>query len=451
MVSIVIMLFSIFLGYKLPIKIGWVILALSPFMIGLGNFVIYKDSFLPIRWEQLMFAFSFGVAFSKQYRKRVFSVFFNLWPISLLCLYIIVSIVYGLIDPHPTLFKWFILQEYISYLAIVILAFAMIQSFSDLERYVKVLQINLVLILLLVIFEIWTGFSLAHYFCLQDIKYCNLESQYWMRINSEELVQNFDGQVRRYVGYTGSPNLTAIVIAMFSVFWLYSIFKSKNFLSYFLTLIFLSLSIGILIVGQTRAAIFAFILLVFSYSVFYKKLSFLIVPSIFIIIFSYFYFDSLNTYVNAFVENRLASGNTSIDIQRLSALSKSIDLMKEYFLMGCGGTIFSVSERYLNYDDNTGYILHFLVGGIPLGVLYIIFLVSMPYDLLKLKKRIQSKTHKRLIEITVVGLFVGMLTQVFNENSIIFYYLLLYSVARSSLFCNNFPVKIKDKNEKNTH
>lgn len=99
-----------------------------------------------------------------------------------------------------------------------------------------------------------------------------------------------------------------------------------------------------------------------------------------------------------------------------------------------GGTIFSVSEKYLD-DDTTGYILHFLVGGIPFLLVYISLLLSMIYDLIKSKQNINIMTeHRLLINMSILGLIVGMITQVFNENSIMFYYLLLYSAAKSSLF-----------------
>lgn len=118
--------------------------------------------------------------------------------------------------------------------------------------------------------------------------------------------------------------------------------------------------------------------------------------------------------------------------------------------MGVGGTIFSVSEKYLNSDDATGYILHFLVGGISLGMIYLVFLMSMIYDLVKTKqgKDIQ-KTHKLLIEMVILALSIGMMTQVFNENSIIFYYILLYSVSKSSMFYKKNSLYVREYSEKN--
>lgn len=435
MISIFLILILVVIGYGKPKTTGWILLATSPLLIGINSLIIYKDATLPIRWEQIIFAASIGIALSGQYRKRIRDVFLNVWPIFFFCIYILVSIVYGLIDPHETLFKWFMLQQYPAYFAAIILSFSMVQSYDDLLKFKKIILFSLIIIIFLILFEMITKFNISNYLCFINPEVCDFSSLHFNYINESYVFGISDVAIRRYAGYTGDPNTTAIILAIYMVFIVHSLLVCEKKYLCTILILFLSLCISILVIGQTRAAIFSLLLVLITYSLFkYKLLKYLIFVCVFLF-FSYLFIDDLNSYVNLFIENRLANDSVGIDSQRLSGLTKSLNVIKESLGMGVGGTIFSVSEKYLNSDDATGYILHFLVGGISLGMIYLVFLMSMIYDLVKTKqgKDIQ-KTHKLLIEMAILALIIGMMTQVFNENSIIFYILLLYSTTRSSLF-----------------
>lgn len=432
MISIFICIFIFILGYIKPKTTGWTLLSLSPLLIGINNLIFYTDILFPLRWEQILFAGSIGVMFSKKYFSRIKSIILNNWPIFILVIYLLLSIVYGVIEPHITLLKWFLLQEYPSYFAIVVLCFALIRSYDDLLKFKKVILLSTLIIVVLIFIELITKFNLPNYLCFSNIQFCDESSLHFNLINSDYVFGIQEPDIRRYAGYTGDPNLTAITLSMFMIFIIHSLYVRKN---HTLEFIFLVVCLGVLFIGQTRAAIFSFLLVISIYGIFKYKLLKYLLYIILIMLFGYIFIDSFSAYINTFIENRLLNGQANIDEQRLSGLIKSLEVIKESFGLGVGGTIFSVSEKYLDYDDTTGYILHFLVGGIPFLLVYISLLLSMIYDLIKSKQNINIMTeHRLLINMSILGLIVGMITQVFNENSIMFYYLLLYSAAKSSLF-----------------
>lgn len=431
MISVFISIVICILGYMKPKTIGWILLSLSPLLIGINNLIFYKDILFPLRWEQIIFAGSLGIVFSQHYYHRIKYIILNIWPIFILIIYLLLSIIYGLVDPHITLFKWFLLQEYISYFAIVVLSFALIQSYDDLLKFKEVILWSVLIIVLLILIEIITKFNLPNYLCFLNTEFCDLNSMHFNLMNSDYIFGIQEPTIRRYAGYTGDPNLTAITLSMFMIFIIHSLYTKKNSI---LVLMFLFLCICILFIGQTRAAIFSFLLVFFIYSIFRYKLVKYLFYTLSLILLSYILIDDYNAYINSFIENRLLNGNSDIDEQRMSGLIKSLEVIKESFGLGVGGTIFSVSEKYLNDDDTTGYILHFLVGGFPFFLIYVILLISFIYDLVKFKQSVNIiPQHKLLVEMSILGLIIGMITQIFNENSIMFYYLLLYSTARSSL------------------
>lgn len=434
MISLCIIFFLFFLGFFKPSYIGYKLFVISPFMVGVSNLIIYKDILLPIRWEQFLFAFSLGLALSKEYRKRLKKVFLNIKPIFLFIVYILMSIIYGFLDPHEILFKWFFLQEYPLYLSIIILSFSFIKSYEDIEKFKNVLTYTLILIVLLILIEMITKFNLSNYLCFINKGYCDLNALHFNYITDSYTFSTSDAAIRRYAGHTGDPNTSAIILAMFSIVILHSLILSEKFFSTIIIGGFFLCCILILIIGQTRAAIFSFLVVLFFYAVFrYKVLKYLIFIGILLLVF-YLTFGSLNRYINLFIENRITQGNLEIDSQRIQGLIMSLEVFKESLGMGVGGTIYSVSEKYLDFNDTSGYILHFLVGGIPFGIMYLIFLGSMIYDLFKIKYKVKLKEHFIFIEVVILALLIGMISQVFNENSLIFYYLLLYSTVRASLF-----------------
>jgi hypothetical protein len=432
MVAIFICFVIFIFGYLKPRIIGWILLSLSPLLVGISNLIFYTDILFPLRWEQIIFAGSFGIAFSKHYFHRIKYIIFNIWPIFILLIYVLVSVIYGLIDPHITLFKWFFLQEYISYFAVVVLSFALIQSYDDLLKFKRILLWSVAIIVFLIFLEMITKFNLPNYLCFLNIEFCDLNSLHFNLMDNDYIFGIQEPALRRYAGYTGDPNLTAITLSMFMIFIIHSLYIKNNSI---LVLIFLFVCICTLFIGQTRAAIFSFLLVLFTYSIFKYKLVKYLFYIFLLILFSYILIDSFNTYINSFIENRLLNGNSNIEEQRMPALIKALEVIKESFGLGVGGTIFSVSEKYLNDNDTTGYILHFLVGGFPFLLIYITLLISLIYDLVKFKESINIiPQHKLLVEMSILGLIIGMITQIFNENSIMFYYLLLYSTARSSLW-----------------
>lgn len=433
MITIFICFVIFIFGYLKPRIIGWILLSLSPLLVGISNLIFYTDILFPLRWEQIIFAGSFGIAFSKHYFHRIKYIIFNIWPIFILLIYVLVSVIYGLIDPHITLFKWFFLQEYISYFAVVVLSFALIQSYDDLLKFKRILLWSVAIIVFLIFLEMITKFNLANYLCFLNIEFCDLDSLHFNSMGNNYIFGiEEEAAFSRYAGYTGDPNLTAITLSMFMIFIIHSFYIKNNSI---LALMFLFVCICTLLIGQTRAAIFSFLLVLFMYNIFrYKSVKYLFYIFL-LILFSYILIDSFNTYMNSFIEDRLSDGNSNIDEQRMLALIKSLEVIKESFGLGVGGTIYSVSEKYLNDGDTTGYILHFLVGGFPFFLIYIILLISFIYDLVKFKEGANViPQHKLLVEMSILGLIIGMVTQIFNENSIMFYYLLLYSTARSSLW-----------------
>jgi hypothetical protein len=332
------------------------------------------------------------------------------------------------------------LNNYPSYIAAIILAFCAIQSHKDLVRFQKILSYSAVFIVLIVAIEMIFNFKISHYLCMVNINRCNVESLHWASdtlINTGEyLPSERNSSIRRYVGHTGEPNSTAIILAMYTMFLFYYLARvkrgSKEFYFKAISLIFIVINSSVLIIGQTRAAIFLFFLVIFLFSIFKFRWLMIFISVLLILLVIYFSIDNVFNYINTFIINRLTYFDDIVDSQRLSGLMKFSTIFLESFGMGVGGTIYSVSENYLNSDDLSVYLLYFLVGGVFLGLLHLLFIASMLYDLVKVIARSKSYDHKHLVGIFLASILIATGVQIFNTNNILFYVVLLYSAAKSS-------------------
>ncbi len=266
---------TFFIGYRFPQHIIWLLLALTPVAIGVNNLILLNDNITPIRWEQFLFFCSIGIALSPIYKKRIVYVFKNVWPIFIFAIFIFFEVIYGLVDPHETLFKFFMLNNYPSYIAAIILAFCAIQSHKDLVRFQKILSYSAVFIVLIVAIEMIFNFKISHYLCAVNIDKCNVGSLHWASdtlINTGEYSPSErNSSIRRYIGHTGEPNSTAIILAMYTMFLFYYLARvkrgSKEFYFKAISLIFIVINSSVLIIGQTRAAIFLFFHSIFYFDI----------------------------------------------------------------------------------------------------------------------------------------------------------------------------------------
>lgn len=443
MLSIMFCIGVMIIGYNIPKLSGWLLLATSPFLISLGNLIIIDDPIIPFRFSQLIFAASIGIACSASIRKRLFLLLPNLWPIVILVVFMAMEFLYWSVQPELGSFKFIFLNLYPSYIAAILLTFSMIRTVDDLNRMVSILIFTAVLISILAIVENLTYFNVSHYLCYINIEHCDIDALHWAPASlrsGEYILPSIDNPnlFKRYAGFTGQPNSTAIILAMFSIFFLARLTQSRGqgLNRYFNLLFTITVMLGcvmVLAISHTRAAIFAFALIFGILGLRNKKIFFLML--LFCVVFLIFFIanDDANNWLSLFIENRLSSKDVLIDDQRSRALSNSIDSFLGSFGAGVGGDIWSFQSNYLNDDDLSAYLRYFAVGGFPLGFAYLTAMGAMVMNLSRCMRRCASKEHKVLIALFQAAILIVLVASIFNEHGLVFYIIFFYGAARASL------------------
>lgn len=442
MIPLSVCLFLAILAYFNPNKIGWFFLGAAPFFSALGHLVLVYHPVVPLRFHQALFAIAVGVACSPQHRQRLFYAFSKSRGLMLLTLFMVAEVAYGLLDPHQTLFKWFLLYQYPLYLAAIILTVSLIRSEEDLLFFSKILIATTFLITLLAYVEIVFGYNISHHLCAINYTSCKGIGLHWA---PEELVKHGIYTPRaivsccsRYSGFTGDPNRTAILMAMFFPFLLYPFYSQnakliKRFDYYHLIFIGLVVVFICLLMSQVRAAIFATILAIMVIASIYFRFRPWVLAGIVLSMLPYVIFgQKFRNYVGGSISSRLDIADIITPDQRVRALNKSINLIVDTHGFGVGGDLYSVWGEHLDWDDLTAFIQYFVVGGFPLGFIYFALYVVILYDLYACVRLTSVERHKTILRMAFFSVVIGFITQLFNENAVLFYVLLIYSAAMAS-------------------
>jgi len=430
MSSLIVVTITGILGFLFPRFLGWVFLAISPIFIDLGNLIILNDPIFPLRFQQLVFAISLGAALSKLSPKNIVATISKSRAIFVFILFIGAEIIYGLADYHET-FLIVVTHYYPAYFAAIILPFIVLKSTKDLYFLVSIFSYLCIFIVVLIVVELSFGFNIAHYLCSINMENCNLNSQHWMDTSRyKSNTWYFSGQFfGRYAGFTGDPNKTAIVLAMLLVFLYANLYgqelKNQNLLRKIMYSVILGFGFVILLMSQVRAPIFAFLLILIALSFSRRNILKFNLFSILIFLPLISLPSEFLSYIAMFTENRLSEVGI-IDSERARSYSLAIQIFFNSFGLGVGGNIHSLYVNYLDYRDVSPYVSYLAVGGLVLGSLYFVFLYYIIMDLMRFMSGADQKL-KLVILLFLASLSLGMITQVFNDNSMIFYYLLMYS------------------------
>ena len=344
--------------------------------------------------------------------------------------------VYGFLKPDATLYKFLFLQLYPTYIAAIIISFSIIRSTADLIWVEIILCATGIIIAILALIEIFTGFNISHYLCFLNIKNCDLLSLHWpptSLIDGRYTLIPRNGNLfslGRYAGFTGQPNKTSIILGMCSIFIVNKLYKSSSLdIKYTIMLIVAIVSI---MLSQTRAAIFSFALIFLAYCLLHRKSWARILPFIIFMFTIFTFYDEANNWlINDFFKNRLSSLESIVDNQRADGLKLLLSTLYSTNFLGVGGTIYSTLKNSLNSNDASTYLLYFGTGGIFLGSLYLFLIGSMIKDLFLVSKSLPLSEGNDLIPVFLLSMFMIFFSYLFNNHDLLFYVILFYSVARS--------------------
>ncbi|MGE5466088.1 MAG: hypothetical protein ACM3Y9_01560 [Ignavibacteria bacterium] len=427
-------------GYLRPRKIGWAFLATAPFLVDLGNLVLFYHPLLPLRFHQAMFAAAAGVACSPANKARLWRAATTVRPVLLFLAFVAMEACYGAIQPDEISLRWFGLQQYPLYLATLFLTFSLIRDASDLKRFGRAIAVSAAVIGLLALIESATGYNVSHHLCAINFSSCKVNALHWA---PETLGPGYyqpapTGTLARYAGFAGEPTRTATVLAMYLLVFYYPFFAAKagqvrrtgRDVAVFACLVPLVLA---LLLSQVRAAIFAFgLVTAVILGVRRRMLGFIIAgvcAGLVILLVS----GDARDWVDAFLAKRLSFGEITEPGQRMRALQKSLALLADTFGLGVGGTLYSVGENYLDSDDLTPYIVYFVVGGAALGAMHLLLLGAMFTDLAYRVPGIRPSGQRAMVFLFACSMAAGLVAQLFTADTILFHLLLFYGAARSSL------------------
>ncbi len=428
-------------GYRWPSKTGWVFLIAALLLVDLSNLMVVYDNVLPLRFQQAFFAAALGVACAPSNRTRLLWAFTKEKPLIIIAIFFAMEIAYGLIHPHVILFKYYMLHQYPSYLAALILAFSLIRGERDLERFCKAIAVGALVIAVLAVLENSTGYNVSHHLCAINFSSCNVESQHWapeaLRFGRYEWAPKAS-LLTRYSGFTGEPNKTAILLAMYMTVFYYPFLARDAGAAHrplwgaaaFALMLFLAF---VLLVSQVRAPIFAFGVVSVAIVLLRPSLKNWAIAGICALVVVLLLSSEARHWVSGFVSTRLSWDNLSAPDQRMRALHKSLALIGGSYGLGVGGTLWSVYDDLLDSDDITAFVLYFVVGGVPLGAAYVTFLAASFLDLARRVPGIASAKHRHLAFLLTCSLAVWLVVETFNEHAIQFYWLLLYAAGKASL------------------
>lgn len=418
---------------------GWLFFVVAPVGAYATNWIIYEHLYLPLRFNQLAFSVSIGLLLNKSNCKRLLGILPQIRGLSVMVLFFGLEIIFGLMNPDATFWKVQLLHNYPLYIAAVIFSFSVIRSPSDLKLLVIFNIIAAIVISISAVFEMQYGFNINTYFCFKDFNRCHLSGKDWLYFSYADLhpkildTNIFNKGAYSYYGFTSQPNLTSILIAVLSIISIValpSVIK-KRVLYYFVLLIMIA-SLMVSMISQIRAVIISIFVIFLVWGFLDKKVLYALFFMLLLVLFGILFVPSVNFWFDQFLGNRLNPVHL-IDSQRTLAYKESVSLFLKSPFWGSLGTIYYAGDTLLEGNDANPYVLYFVSGGLILGCGFLVMLGTLIFDLLQLIGLRQIvRTDNVIVYANVAAIMFLLLTQLFNNNDVLFLIIIFYCTCRSS-------------------
>jgi hypothetical protein len=436
MLSIFICLATVISGWRYPKFVGWFFLLLAPILVGFDGLVINHDPVFPLRFNQLFFSASFGVFLAENNRARIYNIFTQLLPAKLFALFIAAEVLVFMFDPSVMSFKQMLLHKYPVLLGAFIMPAALLRTLKDQKIFCYSLFASAGFIFLMALIELCVGYNLAHHLCALNFEECNINNQHWAPLSiswGEYVLTSGMRLCERFVGYIGEPNRTAIFLAMFMVFGTFFFVEYTNERLICLAVSFILIAMGLILWrSQVRAAIFSFIFASII-PMFYKReiikyylIIILTALGVLVIILS-------NDLCKTDVIYRLKDTYLTLDGERTEGSRMALHLFINSYGLGLGGGIYDVALYHLKSNDVSSYIIYFLTGGVLLGLLHFGSILFMIIDLFRKSIGSDKMINNTFVFLAACSIFIGFLTQFFNNNELQFIIWLIYVSAAAPL------------------
>lgn len=419
MISIVLCVCSFLFGILSSNNVKKLVFSFTPFLLCISDsLLLYWDKNFPLRPVQILFAFYISLLLKAKYLNKILILIQQNKILKYFLLYLLIEVCNNLRDSNQYLFfcKLFLLNEYPKYFCAIFLSVYLLRE----NKLVKTMQLTALLCFIFLLFEICTSYNWLHHASAIYVKsipeFASKLSLHFAPDSIKNGIYNpnwrIDGLVfpSRFSGFDGSPNTSAILMAAFGFFFLQiDMFNAQinfAFRSFLLFGTFL-----ILLIGQTRAAIFSFIISICIYCNLNKKIVPIIITSLLFFVLFCLYNKYFSLYATSFLQSRVLTKNELVGAQRETAfkiiISENKILNK---LFGFGGNIYSILKNKLYSNDISFFGLQYLTGGIVFVLSYILFLFLVIINFYKHRKNDKSS----ICFCCFLVLFLSSLTNIYN-------------------------------------
>jgi len=393
MLSLISVLLFFIFGLKQNIFIKKLFCWLGPILTILSDklYILY-DPYFPLRPAHLMFPFLIGFAIANQNKLNLIKKIKSGIIVKAFLIFSLLEFFVFLRNPSLGSFKVLYLNELIKSINIILISYLFLQN--NIKLFFRIVQVNAIIMVALLSFEIVSGFNISF---IADTYRINADPSYEKKIalhfaeHQREILQGkyilFSKnifQIGRFSGFDGSPNTSAIFLAAFGLFLLQPSLLRTIKSACLSSLNCLGLTC-ILVIGQTRIAIFSFIC-ASVYILKQNKKFWGFILQVFGLALSILLYciPSLGVYAHNFYANRLLEWPL-VAKSSLQGYQSSLTLFFEHPLFGVGGDIFTNNQVYLNNNDVSLFVLQLVTGG------FLLFLASVLFYYIGLREIHKAK------------------------------------------------------------
>lgn len=409
--------FFLALGYSYPKQMGWAVIFFVP-LLGAGQFTLIPSTSLPLNAYRIAFAISIGMVLGSPGSVSSLKTALNSKVIKVLLLFLILYGMSAMRDRFAnTIFT------YIPTLVFpVIVASICVKTRDDLDRLVKALIIQGVVVSLFILVEYYVGFNIS---VLLKSTNPNIDrAGLWIGETAEGYRRS---GYYRVSGIDGHPVYTGYRLAFLFPLLLWSVRLKR--LRGMLWVGIGSLSVLLL---QTRTAIIAIILSIFFLFVLNNKRRVLpMIVSFVLVILIALQIPFVKTFVTDFwygsFEQVTQGTNNAFMAQRFFRIPYAFNRFFDSPLLGYGSKEYALYYVMpANDNDLPAPILYMLAGGIFVGGAYLAFLISMIVGTFRMAKQNIGGKEEGLY--LMVALFGGVIVLFVNTaESHILSMIMLYS------------------------
>ncbi len=406
----------IVLGYLYPKQMGWAVIFFVP-LLGAGQFTLIPSTSLPLNVYRIAFAISLGMVLGSPGSMSSLKTALNSKVVRVLILFLLLYGISAMRDRFTnTIFT------YIPNLAFpVIVASICVKTREDLDRLVKAMIFQGVLVSIFILIEYYGGFNIS---VLLKSTNPNIDrAGLWIGETAEGYRRS---GYYRVSGIDGHPVYTGYRLAFLFPLLLWSVRLKR--LRGMIWVGMASLSVLLL---QTRTAIIAILFsIIFLFLLNNKRRAFPMIASFILVMLVALQIPFVKTFVSDFwygsFEQVTQGTSNAFMAQRFYRIPYAFNRFFDSPLFGYGSKEYALYYVMpANDNDLPAPILYLLAGGLFVGATYLMFLMGMIMGAYRLaKQNLEEKEEGLYLMVALLG--GGVVLFVNTAESHIISMILLY-------------------------